>query len=105
MAQYTIDNNRSINKNARNNFSRGEKNTFMYYMSEDKKYYITTYRIGYKYQNKLIRDDRGFANSDVSSFTTQYVKKDLSFQDTLFGYDNNEYILTFPPFYKKYYIE
>jgi hypothetical protein len=104
MAQYIVDNTRPVNKNGRNNYTRGDNNTFVSSTSEEKKYYLTSYRIVYKYANVLSRDDRGFANSDVVDSMVQYVKKELSFQDTLFGYDNNEYILTFPPYYKKYYI-
>lgn len=84
MAQYTIDNNRLINTNARNNFSRGEKNTFIFAMSEDKKTYLNPNRIQYKHQKYLTGDDRYWLNSDSLVNKTQYVKRRKTYTEYLF---------------------
>lgn len=88
MAQYTIDNNRSINANSRDNFSRGEKNTFIFATSEDKKTYLNPNRIQYIYQQSLSGDDRYWLNDDYSIGKTQYTKIAISTTDILFGLAN-----------------
>lgn len=85
MAQYTIDNNRSTNKNSRDNFSRGEKNTFVYSSSEFERTYLRPNRIQYKYSKYLSGDDRYWLNSDSLVDKTQYSKRQRTYTEYLFG--------------------
>lgn len=85
MAQYTIDNNRLTNKNARDNFSRGEKNTFIFAMSENKKTYLNPNRIQFQYNSYLRGDDRYWLNEDSVINKTQYIKRQRTYTEYLFG--------------------
>lgn len=102
MAQYTIDNNRSINANSRDNFSRGEKNTFLWSTSAFKRTYIHPNNIYTKHSMFIYSDDRLWDNLDTTVQTTIPPKYIRSINDYLFGIQPLTYSVTFPPSYLKY---
>jgi hypothetical protein len=96
MSQFTIDNTRSVNKNSRNNYARGDKNTFVYSTSEFEETYINPNRIQYKYQKYLTGDDRYWLNEDFTLDKTQYIKRDFSTNEINFGIQNYDVLYLFP---------
>jgi hypothetical protein len=97
MANFTIDSSRSVNEHSRNNYTRGEKNTFVYATeSLNNRVYLHPNNIYNRYASSIYSDDRLWQNLDTI-VKAEAVPKDITPYEVLFGFQSSEYALSFPP--------
>lgn len=102
MANFTIDNTRSINDHSRNNYTRGEKNTFVYATESNlNRLYLHPNSIYNRYASRIYADDRLWKNLDTV-IKAESQPKDVTPYELAFGPQSTIYSLSFPPSLVRY---